>query len=241
VLEVGGGQAPHPRADVVVDKYPIDDFERPGERPMSFSRPLVVADGHNLPFADGSFSYAIAQHVLEHATDPVRFASELSRVAGAGFVQVPSRESELVYGWPFHPWLIDLENGQLVFRPRGDAGAPAGRFMHDEFQASVLVRLAWAGRRSRWHHSLEWHGRVPVRVEGASSAEQTASFDRERVIAVLRSTSIPALPAAVAAALRCPGCGSRLNALDGAMECTRCGRRYPFAGNAPLLVEEGVS
>ena len=98
VVEVGGGQRPSARADVVVDKYVEDDFERAGGAPLDTSRPLVVADGEALPFDDGSAAYVIAMHVLEHATDPVRFAAELSRVGQAGFVQVPSRAAELTVG-----------------------------------------------------------------------------------------------------------------------------------------------
>src|SRR5687768_5463216 len=84
VIDVGAGQAAHPNAAVVVDKYPLDSSERSAAERMDFSRPLVVADGHALPFADGSFDYVIASHVLEHATDPVHFAAELARVAPAG-------------------------------------------------------------------------------------------------------------------------------------------------------------
>jgi hypothetical protein len=236
VLEVGSGQAPHPRSDVVVDKYPDDDFERGA--PLSFAKPLVVADGHHLPFADDSFAYEIAAHVLEHATDPLQFAGELSRVAAAGFVQVPTREGELVYGWPFHPWLIDLEGGVLVFWPRGDARAPAGEFMHREFLDSPLVQLAFAARRSRWHHSVRWRSSLAVRVEGSSTAEQTASFDPDRVLAALRSMSTPALPLAVVSALRCPACHSALMKGASTMSCTGCERRYPVVGNVPALVAE---
>ena len=109
VLDVGAGHAPHPRSDLIVDKYVEDDFER--QDPLAMTRPLVVADGEHLPFADRTFSYVIASHVLEHAIDPVAFASEMARVGAAGFVQVPSRQAELTFGWPFHPWLIDLEDG----------------------------------------------------------------------------------------------------------------------------------
>src|SRR3989442_10970561 len=73
VLEVGSGATPHPRTDVVVDKYVVDAFERDGAW-MDLSRPLVVADGQRLPFADRSFAYTLALHLLEHATDPIAFA-----------------------------------------------------------------------------------------------------------------------------------------------------------------------
>jgi SAM-dependent methyltransferase/uncharacterized protein YbaR (Trm112 family) len=238
VLDVGAGHAPHPRADVVVDKYPLDDFER--GRPMNLAKPLVVADGHSLPFADKTFAYVIAQHVLEHATDPVRFAAELSRVADAGFVQLPTRQAELVYGWPFHPWLVDLQDGELIFNPRGDTRAPAGQFMHDEFAESPLVRLVWTARRSRWHHSLEWRGQLGMRVEGTSIAPQTASFDRTAVIDTLNVAHVPALAPVVRAALRCPACRSPLIDSE-AMVCLGCPRHYAVAGTVPLLLEEAAS
>ena len=99
MLDVGAGHAAHPRADVVVDKYVADDFERGAA--LDLGKPLIVADGHALPFADGAFAYVIASHVLEHATDPVRFARELTRVGRRGIRPGPEpRESELTFGWP---------------------------------------------------------------------------------------------------------------------------------------------
>lgn len=240
VLDVGAGQSPHQRADVIVDKYPVDSFERPSEQAMAFTKPLIVADGEHLPFADNTFSYAIAEHVIEHAQHPEVFASELARVAGAGFVQVPSRESELVYGWPYHPWLIDLRDGGLVFEPRGDLYATAGAFMHREFEESILHRTAWMARRSRWHHSLHWRGHFAMRVTGASSASQTATFDRDGVLAALRSIPVPPLPPAVRVTLRCPACRSTLETRDETLACRGCGRAYPLAGNVPLLLNEAA-
>jgi uncharacterized protein YbaR (Trm112 family) len=220
----------------VVDKYPADDFERPGGVAMSFAKPLIVADGHCLPFADATFAYVIAEHVLEHATDPVQFAAELSRVAAGGFVQVPSREGELVYGWAFHPWLIDLEQGELVFSPRGEAHAPAGEFMHRQMQVSLLTRLAWAAHRSAWHHSVRWRGELPVNVKGKSTAPRTASWDPDQTLEVLGRNPSPPLPSAIRSALRCPSCYGNLRDERGQLVCAECHVRYPVVGNVPVLV-----
>jgi SAM-dependent methyltransferase len=242
VLDVGGGQAAHPRADVVVDKYVVDDFERAGA--LELTKPLVVADGHRLPFANASFDYVIAMHVLEHATDPVRFAAELSRVAKAGFVQLPSAESELTFGWPFHPWLIDLDGDTLVFKPKGERRAPFGEFFHESYLRSALMRLWFASERSRWHHSVEWQGEIHVRVEGESAAEQTAALDVERTLMALSQLAdsgrlVPLTPA-LRAVLRCPDCGEALEASSDEFACSECGRRYPVVGDVPVLLEEAV-
>ena len=76
VLDVGAGHMPEPRADVVVDKYAADDFERASG--LDLRKPVVVGDGHALPFADNAFAYVVASHVLEHATDVDAFAAELA-------------------------------------------------------------------------------------------------------------------------------------------------------------------
>jgi uncharacterized protein YbaR (Trm112 family)/SAM-dependent methyltransferase len=240
VLEIGGGQAPDPRADVVIDKYVVDSFERAGEAGVSVEKPLVVADGEALPFADGAFAYSIASHVLEHATDPERFASELGRVSAAGFVQVPSRVSELTFGWPYHPWLIDLEGDRLAFEPKGDARAPCGGFFHDRYARSPLMRLWWQAHRSDWHHSVHWRGELPVRVHGPSNAERSAKLDVAQTLGFLAGAGAPPLPAVVASTLRCPLCTGQLALASAEAVCAGCGRAYPVAGGVPVLLAEAA-
>jgi uncharacterized protein YbaR (Trm112 family) len=239
VLDVGAGQAAHPRADLVVDKYVADDFERASA--LDLRKPLVVADGHALPFAGGSLAYVIAAHVVEHAIDPVRFAGELSRVAAAGFVQVPSREAELTFGWPFHPWLIDLEEGTLAFHPRGDARAPVGPLFHESFADSMLFRIWFAAHRDIWHHTLHWTGSFPVRVDGPSHAPETATLDVERTVETLQRIGAVGPEGPQREALRCPADGGRLRSESGRLVCEGCGRSYPIAGGVPVLLVEAAA
>jgi uncharacterized protein YbaR (Trm112 family) len=244
VIEVGGGHAPHPRSDLIVEKYLSDDFERGFA--VSFDRPLVVGDGHALPLADGCASYVIASHVLEHATDPERFAAELTRVAHAGFVQLPSRLAELTFGWPFHPWLVDLEpDGTLVFHERDGRHAPAGEYFHESFARSPFLRLWWNAHRSHWHHTVEWEDRLEVRqAAGTSRAEETAVFDREGTERVLRDAgergALSPLPAHLWGVLRCPEDSAALRREAGAAICTGCDRRYPVVADVPLLVTDAA-
>jgi len=239
VLDVGSGQAPHPRADAIVDKYVADDFERGSA--LVIDKPLIVGDGHALPFADGAFGYVVASHVLEHATDPARFAGELQRVASAGFVQVPTREAELTFGWPFHPWLIDKEGEVLVFHPRGADAAPLGPMFHQAFAESKLFSLWFVAHRDRWHHTLHWQNRFDVRVEGASQAPQTAELDVERTLHVLEHMHARGPSGALRAALRCPADRATLVDDAGRLRCTACGRSYPVSGEVPVLLAEAVA
>ena len=240
VVEVGGGHAPHPRADLVVEKYLSDDYER--GYAVSFAKPVVVGDGHALPLAGGCAEYVIASHVLEHATDPERFAAELSRVGRAGFVQLPSRLAELTFGWPFHPWLVDLEpDGTLVFHERDGRQAQAGDYFHDSFEHSPFLRLWWNAHRSHWHHTVEWQGTLAVRqAAGAGRAEGTAAFDREGTERVLHDASLAPLSPEQWAVLRCPEDQGELAREADSVVCRSCERRYPVVAGVPLLVAEAV-
>jgi hypothetical protein len=242
VLDVGGGDRPHPRADVVVDKYVVDSFER--ETDLAFTKPVVVADGEELPFADGAFAYLIASHVLEHAIDPTRMAAEFSRVAKAGFVQVPSAEAEVHYGWPFHPWHVDRRGDTLVFKPKPVGASANGRAMHDAYHESLLVRLGWAAHRSRWHHSVHWTGRLEVDAPVLERREhEQADIDLERTLSALaamgRAGSVVPLDSRLRNLLRCPdaACRGTLVFADDTATCDGCGTRYPSPGGAVLLTQ----
>jgi hypothetical protein len=237
VLDLGGGHDPFPRSDAVVDKYVADDFERGGA--LARDRPLIVADGQALPFADGSIAYVIAAHVLEHATDPEGFAAELSRVSDAGFVQVPTSVGERAMGWPFHPWLVKREGDTLVFAPKNAVGSD-WEGLHGLYDHSALFRLMFFARRSTFHHSIHWRGRLSVRVEGISRAQQTAEFDVQQTTEALRSAPAPPLTPELRAALRCPHCGSALQDGPATLRCGGCRRSYPVEGNVPLLIEEAA-
>ncbi|MGQ9548795.1 MAG: class I SAM-dependent methyltransferase [Roseiflexus sp.] len=117
MLEIGSGDNPHPRADVLLDRYPgADNRERGGD--LVVDRPLVVADAHYLPFKDGAFAYTICSHILEHMDDPLQFAAELRRVSAAGYIQSPSEIAERLFHWSFHRWCVNLEGDTLVLHPR---------------------------------------------------------------------------------------------------------------------------
>ena len=112
VLEVGSGGNPYPRSNVL-----LDAFETTRERhwvPLTSDRPTVLGFVENLPFKDKSFDYVIASHVLEHSKDPVKFISELQRVAKAGYIEVPDAFLERVNPYKDHRLEITLRNDKLI-------------------------------------------------------------------------------------------------------------------------------
>ena len=59
VLDIGGGNNPHPRANIVVDKYPFNNYHRSENLRTLKKQKFVVADGENLPFKNKAFDYVV--------------------------------------------------------------------------------------------------------------------------------------------------------------------------------------
>ena len=113
VLEVGGGHNPHPRSNVVVDKFVDSNYHRSANIKVLRNQQFMQADGENLPFKDKEFDYVICNQVLEHVENPARFLSEQFRVAKRGYIETPSLLGELLTTRDSHKWLINEFNNRL--------------------------------------------------------------------------------------------------------------------------------
>lgn len=118
VLDVGSGHNPHPRADVLLDKFDKDDTERSGDK---IARPkgkkLVIGDAQNMPFPDKSFDFIIASHIAEHVDDPKKFCDELMRVAKSGYIETPGKLGDMVLNEPYHRLRVWSDGNTLIFKP----------------------------------------------------------------------------------------------------------------------------
>ena len=105
VVDIGSGNNPAPCANILVDAFPDDNYHRSGnlETPI----PLIVCSVERTPFADKSVDFAICSHVLEHVVRPSLAASELARIAKAGYIETPSYGTDLLVGSGYmHRWLV---------------------------------------------------------------------------------------------------------------------------------------
>ena len=133
VIDVGGGQAACPRADWIIDAIPFDKQggllrADDARGPARFSRDTWVqfdlCSREKWPFDDNQFDFAVCSHVLEDVRDPIWVCSEISRIAKAGYIEVPSRvveqskgiEHPRYAGYYHHRWLVSVHDGQLEFR-----------------------------------------------------------------------------------------------------------------------------
>lgn len=114
VLEVGGGHCPHPRANIVVDKFVDSEYHRSDQIYLYKNQKFLQADGENLPFHDNEFDYIICNQVLEHVDAPDKFLNELSRVGKKGYIETPSIIGEHLHPKRSHRWIIIEVDSKLV-------------------------------------------------------------------------------------------------------------------------------
>lgn len=189
VLEIGGGPDPWPRSDILADSMPFDNAERHGD--MVMDRPVIACDAHHLPFPDKSFDFVFCAQVLEHVEDPSRFLDELQRVGKAGYLETPRPVRELLFGWPFHRWLVDTRDDRLVIRPN-NAPQVFGSFFH-ELQNPEWVHFV------RMNHDLlnvchRWEGRIRYEIEPVEPWKAATGTDKVLSGDALQSPPEPADP-----------------------------------------------
>jgi SAM-dependent methyltransferase len=184
VLDVGSGDKPSWRADVLLDRYPGDEHapQRSGGGRARITRPLFDADAAAMPFSDGVFDYAICSNVLEHVVDPAAVLRELMRVARAGYIEVPEAASAKIVDFPSHLWWCRLDHATtpptLTFTAKD--GPDFDPEIAEYLRRSGLRRRVERVLDSRFEHRvvmLQWSGTISYRVEGtipAALADQAA-------------------------------------------------------------------
>jgi hypothetical protein len=162
VLDVGGWGRPFARADWVIDLMPYATrglYGSDGTPPERFDQDTwVVRDlcaREPWPFEDGRFDFAVCSQTLEDLRDPVWVCSELTRVARAGYVEVPSRLEEQSIGvhgpwagWSHHHWLIDVgeDSIEFVFKSHSIHSNDAAHFprgFHETLSEEQRVQTLW--------------------------------------------------------------------------------------------------
>lgn len=171
VLEIGSGNNPNPRSDVLADRYIFSNHERAGEFDAVIDRPMVVCDGYHLPFADKTFDYVICSHILEHIKDPKTFLEEVTRVGKAGYIEVPSMVSEKLFGWDFHVWYCDKKRNLLVLTKKTQ-GEQFGGFFHQLIANHVWFRRYFEEHEPQLYVRIEWKNSIQVELKHILDAKQ---------------------------------------------------------------------
>ncbi len=178
MLDIGGWAKPYPRADWVLDLLPHETrglYGAESTEPERFTADTWVqrdiCDREPWPFEDDFFDFAVCSHTLEDIRDPIGVCRELSRVAKAGYVEVPAPVEELTWGvhgpwvgWTHHHWVCQLLDGELVFTFKplllGAPGRHLAAGTHEGLPIEQRVLQLW------------WTDRIPAREQVLVGAEQ---------------------------------------------------------------------
>ena len=114
VLDIGSGNDPHPRADILLD-FKFSDLDRPFKLVMN-GRPFLIGNVEALPFKDKAIDFIICSHVLEHIDNPSKAVEEIVRIGKRGYIEAPSEYIQKLYDVPTHKWFIKQEGNKLIFR-----------------------------------------------------------------------------------------------------------------------------
>ncbi len=259
VLDVGAGNNPHLRADVLCEKYLHDDLHRGGS--IVRDRPLVVGDAGALPFKAKVFDALIARALIEHLEDPQSFFKEAGRVAKSGLFVAPSAVYEQLHSFSTHLWLIEQRPDQLLFTSK--AQPVVNPLLNQFFSSQVMSDLGRMDKFTIEHwNSLrityQWTGQPECRVEGqphieaagfeqASTVEPTiqhqlAGLEKWRVLikkqirlfahSLLSSQRSIDLVKIIA----CPKCHGDVALTGSAVNCSKCCLSYPVENGVPIML-----
>jgi SAM-dependent methyltransferase len=177
VLDVGSGHRPHPRADVLCDKYLMDNSERGGAAIVD--RPLVVGDVQSLPFRGGAFDYVITRHVLEHVENPAAFFREIMRVGAAGYIETPSLIWEYLHpSRRHHKWVLLKLNDTILMAPKPPElyDSVLGSVIEEMGMNSLEYGLLIKAYKDLFYVRHEWSGTVRCKIY--SSIDQAPALFR---------------------------------------------------------------
>jgi SAM-dependent methyltransferase len=169
ILEVGGGNHPDKRANVVVDKYVDDNTHRSGDLKLYKNQKFIQADGEHLPFKDQEFDYVICRHVLEHVDDPIQFVKEQARVAKMGYMETPSILGEYIAPKQSHKWIIQDIDDKLVLYDKEVLKFTAWQdfgnlFLYYLPQSSIGYKILERTHAGILTTNYEWEGGIDILV-----------------------------------------------------------------------------
>jgi len=168
VLDVGSGDKPLWRSDVIVDKFLHDDQQRHSGKMVFDNKKLFIeADVENLPFKDKAFDFVFCAHLLEHVENPDKAIRELTRVAKRGYIEVPNGIVDMLAPFPPHLWFCNHENGVLQFYRKEKEKSEFLRMSENfgnHFYRNSLLQYLLAKDLNKIFISLYWKDSVKHKV-----------------------------------------------------------------------------
>ncbi|MCK9209746.1 MAG: class I SAM-dependent methyltransferase [Ignavibacteriaceae bacterium] len=143
VLDIGSGNNPIERANVLADFSPDDNFHRSGN--IKEDRPVIVCSVERIPILTKTIDFALCSHVLEHVNNPKNACCELQRIAHKGYLETPAYGKDILVGTGYmHKWQVVSFENILYFFEYSDREREAF------FESSPVIKLWWRKRFHPW-------------------------------------------------------------------------------------------
>jgi SAM-dependent methyltransferase len=182
VLDVGSGGWPFRRANHLADKFPEGTTHR-FEGMVRDGRPFFEVDIERLPFADKTYDFVFCSHVLEHLEDPAQAMRELMRVGKRGYLEVPTRLSDIMFNFTrlkdHHRWhSLRLGNTLVLIewneRERRELGNEFFNALQSEF--TNPFQAFFERNRDLFFTSYRWEGKIEFLIIDKAGGIVDSSF-----------------------------------------------------------------
>jgi uncharacterized protein YbaR (Trm112 family) len=259
MLDIGSGDRPHLRADIICDRYE-ESWER--TQKLLRDRPLVLGDINALPFKEKAIDVVCCQHVMEHLEFPEEAYAQMEHIGKRGLIRTPSPLAEKFFARDVHRWMVSTERVEgedtIVHRQKSEA-------IWDE----ELTNTTWA-LPGFWHFfgrnidnmetTYRWENRIRYCVERLDDAPWNGepatrdytepgnnTFDRMRLrqlftqyIGAFYRYVYLGRPRTVdwEKILACPVCKSDVRVATSSITCQDCGRVYPLRNGVPVMLAD---
>lgn len=264
VLDVGSGDGPFPRADVLCDKY-IFDTDRMSN--LVIDRPFVMGDISALPFLDNSFDFVYCSHVLEHTNNPEIAMKELMRVGKRGYIELPSEFQEKIQSTVVHKYYIRKEDDCLLFyhKEKDVFDDSMQKYFGDLINKKDKTYMSFYFKHYYDLFNLEYYWDKEIKFNifgkpGVFFSEKNGCQSVKQIIAQLDKTSF-SFPVGLRSLLKvfikklftkvknadlikflaCPYCKKNVIVTEQKdLQCTLCGREFKVHKNIPIMLKEGA-
>ena len=184
VLDVGSGGWPFKRANHLADKFPDDTTHR-FESFVKDERPFFEADLEALPFKDKTYDFVFCSHVLEHLDNPGQAMRELMRVGKRGYLEVPTRLSDVMLNFTrlpnHHRWHSVRQGKTLVLvewnqEERRELGNHFFQALHSAHQNEF--QTFFERNRDLFFTSIHWEDKIDFVIMDKNGRIIDSSLDQ---------------------------------------------------------------
>jgi SAM-dependent methyltransferase len=182
VLDVGSGGWPFRRANHLADKFPDGTTHR-FEGMVRDGRPFFEVDIEHLPFGDQTYDFVFCSHVLEHLDNPAQAMRELMRVARRGYLEVPTRLSDIMFNFTrltdHHRWhSLRLGNTLVLIEWNERERRELGNEFFNALQSELTnpFQAFFERNRDLFFTSYHWEGKIEFLIIDKAGRVVNSSF-----------------------------------------------------------------